>query len=338
MWRRKARNTATSAASTDTSTDAHSKTTRAGGSSNASDRAASVIETRVARHLEKRAQAERPDRWDTLERARAPRRWPMVVAAVATVCIVAGATVLAMAPASWVASAIAQGTQGRVGLANAQGSLWQGSANLMLSTGTGSGDTGPASEQSATLLPNRIHWHTRFWPLFQGHIQMVMQEARPLSQPILIDAGWQSTTVFAGSLGVPASLLVGLGAPFNTLDLQGDVTLDWTDWRILGRGRSALAYGQLTVDLQNMSSSVSRVSPLGSYRSTFNAQGPDATLAVTTVSGPLILNGQGRLQGTQFSFDGSATSTPAAHDNLAGLLNLLGRRTDDNTVALSFMR
>jgi len=330
MWRRNARN--------DGSTDAKSKAKRAG---SGSDRAASITEARVARHLDKRAQAERPDHWDTLDRIRSPRRWPMVAAAVATVCVVAGTTVLVMAPASWVAAGFAQATQGRVALANAQGSLWEGSANLMLSTGAGSNDsngTGPASEQTATLLPYRIDWHTRFWPLFRGHIQMVMQEARPLSQPVLIDAGWQETTFFAGSLGVPASLLAGLGAPFNTLDLQGDVTLDWTDWRLLGRGRSALAYGQLTVDLHNMSSSVSRVSPLGSYRSTFSAQGADATVALTTVSGPLMLSGHGHLQGTQFSFDGSATSTPAARDNLAGLLNLLGPRIDSDTVALSFVR
>lgn len=330
MWPRKARK--------DASSDAKSNAKRA---ASASDRAASLTEARVARHLDKRAQAERPDQWDTSNRHRGPRRWPMAVAAVATVCVVTGATVLAMAPASWVAAGFAQVTQGRVALANAQGSLWEGSANLMLSTGAGSSDgngTGPASEQTATLLPNRIHWHTRFWPLFRGHIQMMMQEARPLSQPVLIDAGLQQTMLFAGSLGVPASLLAGLGAPFNTLALQGDVTLDWTDWRILGSGRSALAYGQLTVDLRNMSSSVSRVSPLGSYRSTFSAQGIDATLSLATVSGPLMLSGNGHIQGPQFSFDGRATSAPAARDNLAGLLNLLGPRIDSDTVALHFAR
>jgi general secretion pathway protein N len=330
MWRRNARRQG----STDTDTTrSTSKGKRAS--------SASVTEARVARHLDKRAQAERADQWDTVNRRRGPRRWPMVVAAIATICVVAGATVLVMAPASWVAAGFSEATQGRVALANAQGSLWDGSANLMLSTGAGASDnngTGPASEQAATLLPNRINWHTRFWPLFSGHIQMVMQEARPLAQPVLIDAGWQQTMLYAGSLGVPASLLVGLGAPFNTLDLQGDVTLDWTDWRILGRGRSALAYGQLTVDLHNMSSSVSRVSPLGSYRSTFSAQGIDATVSLTTVSGPLILSGNGRLQGPQFSFDGRASSTPDARDNLAGLLNLLGPRIDSDTVALSFVR
>jgi general secretion pathway protein N len=129
-------------------------------------------------------------------------------------------------------------------------------------------------------------------------------------------------------------LLTGLGAPFNTLDLQGDVRLSWTDMRVLNQQ----AYGQLTVLLTDMASRVSPVRPLGSYRVTLLAQGPAATLQLTTLSGPLQLDGAGQWQRGRFAFNGAARSTSEARGSLAGLLNLLGRRIDDATYAITFAR
>src|SRR5258708_25100447 len=84
---------------------------------------------------------------------------------------------------------------------------------------------------AATLLPGRIEWRTAFWPLFTGRVRMIMRHSEAMPDPITVDATPRSATVTPGALAVPASLLSGLGPPFNTLDLPGDGRLAWCDWR-----------------------------------------------------------------------------------------------------------
>lgn len=255
-----------------------------------------------------------------MRRIRAALPWVLL----GTVSVVV--TLLVMLPAAWIAPQFAKTTGGHVNMVDPQGSLWKGSAMLMLAAG--------ADPAGATLLPGRIEWTTAFWPLFTGHVRMTMRESDAMPDPVNVDATLRAATLTSGTIKVPASLLTGLGAPFNTLDLDGRVELSWTDWRTFGRE----AFGQLTVTLSDMSSRVSQVKPLGSYRVQMQAQGPNATFDLSTLKGPLLLNGHGMSQGGSMSFQGTASSTPEAHDNLAGLLNLLGRPSGPNTIALTFFR
>jgi general secretion pathway protein N len=254
--------------------------------------------------------------------------WMRRIGAVLPWAIVAlfscGAVLLATLPAAWITPQFSKATQGHVNLVEPDGSLWQGSAVLMLAAGTdGSG---------ATLLPGRIEWRTSFWPLFTGRVRMQMRQTDAMPDAVQVDVTRRGAVMTAGQIAVPASLLVGLGAPFNTLNLQGDVRLSWTDWRSFGRD----AFGQLAVRLNDMSSSVSRVKPLGSYRVVIQAQGAAATIDLSTLKGPLMLNGHGTVSAGATSFQGTAAAAPEALDNLAGLLNLLGAPTGQGTVALNF--
>jgi len=245
-------------------------------------------------------------------------------------------TTLILFPSAWVAPVFSRATAGRVMLSDPQGSLWNGSARLMLSPGADTAQTGPdaVADTGATVMPYRITWHTQALPLLTGRLRIAMQEARPLSQPVLIDARPSGATVYAGSIDVPADLLRGLGAPLNTLDMKGDVRLTWTDWRMIGQQ----AYGQLGVDLTDMRSSIARVKPLGSYHATLVVSGQAATFSLRTVKGPLLLSGTGQMQNGHLNFSGRAQSTPDALANLTGLLNLLGPRIDAQSTALNFAR
>ncbi|ACD18334.1 type II secretion system protein N [Paraburkholderia phytofirmans] len=237
----------------------------------------------------------------------------------------AAAVMLTMLPAAWITPQFAKKTGGHVNLVNPAGSLWHGSATLMLAAGS--------DMSAATLLPGRIEWRTAFWPLFTGRVRMIMRHSEAMPEPITVDATPRTATVTSGSIAVPASLLSGLGAPFNTLDLQGNVQLSWSDWRSFNRE----AFGQLTIMLTDVSSRVSLVKPLGSYRVLFQAQGESSTLDLTTIKGPLMLTGNGTVSAASTSFHGTASAAPEARDNLAGLLNLLGRPSGPDTVALTFV-
>ena len=71
----------------------------------------------------------------------------------------------------------------------------------------------------------------------------------------------------------------------------------------------------------------------------FQAEGQAGTINLTsTSSGPLLLSGQGTVSKTSSAFNGAATATPEARENLAGLLNLLGRHTGPDTVELTLVR
>lgn len=203
--------------------------------------------------------------------------------------------------------------------------------------GGGGGDGGGGGAgggDGATLLPGRLEWRTAFWPLFSGRVRMEMRQTDAMPDAVFVDAAPSGSTVSPGTIAVPASLLTGLGAPFNTLNMDGNVRLTWTELRMLGHN----TYGQVIVTLDDMASSVSRVKPLGSYRVVFQAEGQAGTIDLTTSRGPLLLSGQGTVSPASSAFNGVATSAPEARENLAGLLNLLGRHTGPDTVALTFGR
>ena len=60
------------------------------------------------------------------------------------------AAVALFAPAAWLAQAVNQATEQRLMLADARGTVWRGSAVVVLTGGAGSRD--------ASALPGRLHW------------------------------------------------------------------------------------------------------------------------------------------------------------------------------------
>lgn len=252
----------------------------------------------------------------------------------------AAATVVAMLPATWIAERVATQTQGRVLLADASGSLWRGSATLALSAGAGS--------QTATVLPGRLQWTLAFWPLLAGTARAVVTHTEAMAAPVTITATPGGWTVQSGAMRLPASLLEGIGAPFNTLRPDGLMRADWSTLQgsfsgLKGGGNNAGngsgdgngMRGHVTLRIEQVSSAVSRLRPLGSYRAEIDWSGAGGgKLQLSTIAGPLYLEGSGTL-GRQARFEGTAHAEPDAETQLTSLLSLLGRR-DNNVTRLRF--
>ena len=129
----------------------------------------------------------------------------------------------------------------------------------------------------------------------------------------------------------PAALLAGLGTPFNTIQPQGELALATqnlaAEWRA---GRPSLT-GGAELTLRHVSSRLSTLQPLGSYR--VQLQGGDApAFTLSTLEGPLQLSGNGQWVGARLRFSGEATAAPEQQAQLANLLNLLGRRQGDRAI------
>jgi general secretion pathway protein N len=133
-----------------------------------------------------------------------------------------------------------------------------------------------------------------------------------------------------GSLGEwPAAWLSGLGAPWNTLQLGGSMRLSSPGLNLESASGRWRVSGQAELQLNNVSSRVSTLDRLGSYRLQLqgsNAGGTDATFTLSTLDGALLLSGSGQWTGSNFRFRGQAEAAPGFESALDNLLNILGRR------------
>jgi general secretion pathway protein N len=239
-------------------------------------------------------------------------------------------TVVALAPAQWADQAIRSFTGGRVELAQAAGTIWDGSATLVLASGR-------ARDSVRTGLPDPISWRLSLWPLLSGTIELTLRHPSALTAPLRVSVSADGRfQLGAATLRLPAAMLTGLGAPWNTVRPGGIVSLQ-TNGVEFARGQCR---GSLTAEWEYASSGLSPVSPIGHYRLQTSGQYPGTRLELQTISGPLELIGSGTIgEGGRLRFEGIARPLAAADTatktQLIGLISLLGRRDGDAAI-LSF--
>lgn len=238
-------------------------------------------------------------------------------------------TIAAIAPAQWMAHLVRNLSQGRVDLADASGSIWSGQATLVV----GSSERG----SSRVSLAEPMTWKLAPWSLLAGVIDLSLAHPSALSRPLALRATF-ARRLDAGpaTLRLPASLLAGFGAPWNTIRPGGVLTIKW-DRLIVDAGR---VQGDLVAEWQFASSALTPVSPFGHYRLQTSGTYPGTQLNLLTLSGPLELTGNGTIaEGGRLRFQGVARALPGTDPGvkvqLAGLIALLGRREGD-TALLNF--
>lgn len=231
---------------------------------------------------------------------------------------------IAFAPAHWLAEGLASATHGQVLLQQARGTVWTGSAQLVL--------TGGSASKDRTALPGRVDWRLR--PTLDG-LRAQLQAGCCTPQPVQVQvhARWAGMrlTVADGQSQWPAALLTGLGTPWNTLQPQGQLALQTRALEMQwAAGRMVLA-GQAQMDARAMSSRLSTLRPMGSYRLVL--QGGDVpTLTLSTLDGALQLNGSGQWVGQRLRFAGEASAAPEREAALSNLLNIIGRRSGARSI------
>jgi general secretion pathway protein N len=265
-------------------------------------------------------------RWEHMRRA--GRRWGWwggILGSVVGVSL--------FAPASWLASAVSAATHQRFLLAEAEGTVWTGSAVMVLTGGSGSRD--------ARALPGRTFWTLRPQGLALA-VRLSQDCCMPAPVTVLLKPGWGQFTASVlttdpsgqGRVGEwPAAWLGGLGTPFNTLQLGGvmNLTAQGVQWQWV-KGRMALQ-GQVQLNLVHVSSRVTTLPELGSYRLSLIGQGNGPmNLLMQTDQGALQLSGSGAVGAFGARFRGEASASPADRAALNNLLNIIGRRTGDRSV------
>ncbi|MEO8921391.1 MAG: type II secretion system protein N [Caldimonas sp.] len=230
------------------------------------------------------------------------------------------------APAAWLAQALASASDQRFILADARGTIWSGSAVPVLTGGAGSRD--------ASTLPGRLEWTLS--PRLYG-AELAARQACCINGTLLLQIrpglGRIRTTLLppaAGTIGQwPSAWLSGYGTPLNTLQLGGTLRLaspGFTVERVEGRWHLE---GRVDLELQGVSSRLTTLDALGSYRVTLTGgSGTDTAtlLSLTTQDGPLQLTGNGTWGPGGVKFRGEARSAAVDEAALSNLLNIIGRR------------
>ncbi|WP_028605934.1 type II secretion system protein N [Ottowia thiooxydans] len=256
----------------------------------------------------------------TAQKERAPWKWALAGALLSLIAVL-----ILAAPARWLATTLARGTGGVVQLQDAQGSVWSGSARLVL--------TGGAGSQGSTALPGRIHWKLR--PAGLGVRAQLTAECCTPGEPLdlRITPSWNGARLALtdGKTAWPAAVLTGLGTPWNTIQPQGELELstrglsvEWLDGRVIMGGSAEFT-------ARHMSSRLSTLQPLGSYRMTLTG-GDSPSLDLSTLEGALRLAGKGQWVGSRLRFSGEASAAPGMETQLANLLNIIGRRQGERAI------
>jgi general secretion pathway protein N len=215
---------------------------------------------------------------------------------------------VATAPATLVDAGLQHASGGRLRLTEAQGSLWSGAGQVEVR------DTG-----GRTGVAMRLAWRVVPESLLRGHVVCeVGLEQATRRFPVTISLS--RVELANADISLPAVVL-GLGVPkLAPLGLTGDVRVHVASLSIARDGMN----GHATLHWLAAGSALTPVSPLGDYEVRFDGEGMKVNALLSTVSGPLRLDGKGSwTQGDRPAFLAMASVPPQHREQLAPLLRLI---------------
>jgi len=241
------------------------------------------------------------------------------------------AVLASQAPASLADLALSQVTQGRVRLADARGTVWNGGGRIVLADvadGRVVPGAGAVRTVAGVVVPGVFAWRLSPWPLLVGVLDARI-EHDSMKQPVLLTGRGGELRATPGSLALPAVALDRMGSPWNTIRPTAALAVSWDSVTL----RSGRFDGRASIELSQTASALTPVRPLGSYRIDVVGSGARAQVKMTTLSGPLRLDGSGTWDARAgLRFSAEAQVDEAERVRLLPLLGLLGRRQGDRTL------
>lgn len=241
--------------------------------------------------------------------------------------------VLVYAPASMVDWGLKTATQGRVRLADASGSIWQGQGKVVL-VDVVAQQRREREQPDAVLplpgvvIPGNIRWQIKVLPLLIGQIQAHARHDS-MNQPLDISGTFGAPRFSAGTIRLPDVSLARLGSPWNTVQPTASLAVSWEPFEIVDGRARAMAH----IELRDVASALTPVRPLGAYRLDIDARKDDTTLKMSSLEGPLRLSGDGIFNPKRgLNFTAFAEVDESERQKLQPLVRLLGRQEGDRTM------
>jgi len=218
------------------------------------------------------------------------------------------AALVAFAPATLIDARLQRMGEGTLRLAEARGSLWSGAGWIEVRDAHGRAG-----------IARRLSWRVSPVSLLRGRpVADVELDQADKRFPVAISLS--RLEVGAVHVRLPAAAL-SLGMPrLAALRLTGDVLVDISGLS-LEPGRMQ---GAATLQWRAAGSALTPVSPLGDYEVRFSAAGAVVHAALSTLEGPLQLDGKGTWShGVPPRFAATARVPAAQQEQLAPLLRLI---------------
>ena len=228
-------------------------------------------------------------------------------------------------PASFVLRVLPNDIPNLIAFDQIRGTVWAGSAQVSLRSQD-------ASKQ-LRKLPGRLSWR---WSLQGGEPRIGVTIDCCPAQSVGINLTFKDAqamiSVSDTQITLPLSLSEAAGAPFNTLKPSGELTLQTKSLRLIFEENALKVYGGALVELIGVSTVMSAIKPIGSYAIQVNGRGDRVSLELDTKSGALRLRGTGEITYRRWRFDGVASSAPGYELAMSNLLNVVGRRSGNQSV------
>jgi general secretion pathway protein N len=226
------------------------------------------------------------------------------------------------APASLLDDLVRHYSQDRLVMANAGGTLWHGTAIPALRTRDGQ-----------LLATQPVHWDIDLLPLLRGKIKARLQwENLPAATAtdVLVSGG--KVEMDHALIPLPARLLNEASPILKPAEFHGQLLIQGGHLVFSRQGME----GTAVVDWQQAGSALSSIDPLGEYRLTLNGAGNVVSIALSTTSGILVLEGQGRWSAAGgLEFHCRAHASPGNQERLNELLHHLGPEQSPGVVTFN---
>lgn len=234
-------------------------------------------------------------------------------------------TLIVSAPATLLARVVEVAGNGQFLLANATGSVWQGSATPAIRQRTGS-----------LLVLEKLHWDMAVLPLFSGKIMVTLRWDNVVQvQPMLATLSFSQVELRNAVLPLYAGILGELSPMLQPLQLSGQMQINSDLIAFTRQGINGSAVAEWT----NAGSVLSAVNPLGQYRINLAGAGERLDLTLATTAGALLLEGTGSFAAKQgLKFQGTARASADSKGSLNELLNNFGPESAPGVHSLNLMR
>lgn len=219
--------------------------------------------------------------------------------------------IIVSAPASILSRIISTASNGRIELANTQGTVWRGSANPVLHKRSG-----------GLIALNTAHWDISARALLTGELNIQINwDDESQTVPMHIVVSSSQIELRHAYIPFSATLLEEVSNFLKPAQLRGQIIFRGESLFLTRQG----VQGDATADWLNASSLLSNIAPLGHYHFTFSSSPAGLDITLSTISGVLLLAGEGRLTATTgLNFKGTAQAANKKGEALRELLNNLG--------------
>jgi general secretion pathway protein N len=234
-------------------------------------------------------------------------------------------TLIVTAPATLLAKIVDLSSNGQIVLANATGTVWQGSAL-------------PAIRQPSGTLQSleKLHWDFALWPILTGKVVARLYWGEEMQgQPMEATLSLGQIKFQHVLIPLQAAMIGELVPMLKPVQLSGKIILHSEVITFATQGIN----GNAIAEWVNAGSVLSAVNPLGNYNISLTGTGERIDIVLMTASGALLLEGNGsftRAQGLKFVATARATAESKA--SLDELLNNLGPESAPGVHTLSLLR